>query len=119
MSNVFRQRLLELGIVSGQDLAQRMKSPAVIFFFGREPNVRAELVTWDSEGEISVSEHWPRYRNMTMAAMRRKTVEAAQKEAGERLGLGEWTRAPFDNCWLPTGVLEDARRKFMETPQSR
>jgi hypothetical protein len=117
VSNVFEDALVRQGVTSGSQLAERLESPAAIFFFaGGRPY--AELRYWDSSGAMSVSKHWPRYPNMTVAACRKKTVEAAQNEAKELLGLEEWSRSPFPNCWLPSSVVEEARRMFMEEPKT-
>lgn len=113
MSNIFRDVLMARGISNGQELAQRLESPAAIFFLA-SGKPHAELRYWDAEGAVRTSRHWPRHPNtMSMPAMRRKTVEAAQQEATRLLGLPDWAKSPFDNCWLPRDVLEDARKQYM------
>lgn len=115
MSNVFEAALIRRGIVSSVQLAERLESPAMIFFFAG-PKVRrphAELRYWDDKGREQVSEHWPPFLDMTLSACRRKTVGAAQNEAAEVLGLSQWSRSPFSNCWLPSDIVAEAHRRFM------
>lgn len=115
--NIFRDTLAKSGITNGLLLAERMQCPAVILFFGgdRLPVPYAELRYWDARGREQKSVHLPRHPNtMTMPAMRRKTVEEAQQKAQAALGLAEWTRSPFPNCWMPTGVLKAARERYMD-----
>lgn len=117
MSNVFQEELIRRGITSGSQLAERLSAPAAIFFFAGGPRPYAELWHWDGEGGRTVSTHWPRFPNMTLTASRKKTVEAAQNEAAKDLGLVQWSRSPFSNCWLPTRIVDEARAQFMgESP---
>lgn len=114
--NIFRDRLAEVGITSGSQLAARMECPAVILFFaGPKVSVPyAELRYWDDKGREQVSEHLPRYLDMSMPAMRRKTVQDAKDEAKKALGLKDWAGSPFPNCWMPSDVLQAARERYME-----
>lgn len=119
MSNVFREALIREDIISGSDLADAMESPAVIFFFAgpRVDLPYAELWSWDGDGNRTVSKHEAKYRNMTLPAMRKKTVAEAQQEAQDRLHIFEWAKSPFDNCWLPQSVLSEARERYMGVDQ--
>lgn len=118
-SNVFRDALAKVGITNGNQLAERLECPAVILFFaGPKVSVPyAELRYWDAQGREQVSKHLPRYLNMSMPAMRRKTVQEAQDKAREDLGLEEWGKSPFPNCWMPTETLQTARERYMEPVQ--
>ncbi len=111
--NDFRDALIKRGVVSGSQLAEHLKSPAVIFFFAGGGRPYAELRFWDDIGDMSVSKHWPPQSHMTLGEIRRETVEAAKNEAANALALPNWTRAPFSNCWLPAGVLTEARQEFL------
>lgn len=118
--NVFREALVGAGITNGIQLARRMGSPAVILFFaeGRLPVPYAELRYWDEKGHEQRSPHLPRHpTTMSMPAMRKKTVEEAQEKAMTALGLTEWSRGPFSNCWLPTEYLQAARERYMDSEQ--
>lgn len=119
-TNVFRDELAKVGIRNGNQLAERLECPAVILFFAG-PTVAvpyAELRYWDEQGREQISKHEPRYLNMSMPAMRRKTVQEAQDEAEKRLGLKDWARSPFPNCWMPQDTLKAARERYMEPAQS-
>lgn len=119
-TNVFRDALAKVGIRNGNQLAERMECPAVILFFAG-PRVSvpyAELRYWDKQGREQVSMHLPRYRDMSMPAMRRKTVQEAQEKAKEALGVEEWAKSPFPNCWMPVEVLQEARERYMESTQT-
>lgn len=114
MSNVFRDALAEAGITSGSQLAERMHTPAAIFFLVGQGRPYAELRFWDANGVITAHRHWPNSSRMTVATARRRTVEAAQAEAAKLLALPEWGKSPFSNCWLPLDVLQEARKEFLE-----
>lgn len=121
MTNPFREALIKNGIHSGADLADAMDSPAVIFFFA-SPHLEipcAELWSWDDKGVLTVRRHEPRYGNMTLPAMRRKTVQAAREDALERLGIADdWVKGPFEASWFPRHVLDKAREEYLRPEAS-
>lgn len=117
-TNVFRDILVKFGITTGLQLAEHVQCPAVILFRAgdRVAVPHAELRYWDETGMEQISMHLPRHpTTMSMAAMRRKTVEEAQGKATEELGLAEWSRSPFPNCWMPSEYLRKARERYMES----
>jgi hypothetical protein len=118
-TNVFQDALVKVGITNGKQLAERLECPAVILFFAG-PKVAmpyAELRYWDDQGREKSSRHEPNFRDASISSMRRKTVQEAQDKAKEVLGLEEWAKSPFPNCWLPTEVLQAARARYMEPVQ--
>lgn len=120
MNNVFRDALAEVGIKNGIQLAERLECPAVIIFLAG-PHLKvphAELRIWE-EGKERHFTFSPRHPGtMSVAAMRRKTVEEAQEKAKETLGPTEWSRAPFSNCWMPSRYLQEARQRYYDPVQT-
>jgi hypothetical protein len=112
-SNFLRDLLASRGIRNGRQLAEHTGAKATLFFLvhsdGRS-DPRAEL-RYQDEGQEQVKTFRPTSARMTMTAMRRSCVQEAQEFAEQRLGIAEWRRAPFSNCWLPAEAIERMREE--------
>lgn len=111
------------GITSGRKLAKHTEAQAVIYFLLRDAeghgnDPRAELhfrVTMpDQDPKWMVRQYRPdtRHGSMSVRDMRMETTERAQDDAGDLLGLNEWTKAPFSNCWLPVESMNRMRQEL-------
>jgi hypothetical protein len=119
MNRNFREVLATKGILSGGDLGEYLEAKAVIYFLMAGGDPRAELRHW-ADGLHDVLTFRPEHpRTMSVGAMRRKTVEAAQEEALKLLGIKEWSRSPFSNCWFPTDTLTLAYEEFGWEPSPK
>jgi hypothetical protein len=106
--------LRERGITSGRKLAQHVEAPAVIYFLlkgekGRGEDPRAELHfqgivrTYRPEGDTS---------GMTVRSMVLQTTRAAEDDAYQLMGLNDWRKTPFSNCWLPGESINRMREEL-------
>lgn len=115
-TNSLAERLKGLGITSGRKLAQYTESPAVIYFLAKDEygndHPRAEL---HYSGKTDVFRpHGPGKR--TLSAVRQQTVGDAQGAAAKLLGLADWHKTPFSNCWLPVSAINRMRAELGTDP---
>lgn len=110
--NPIAETLKKMGITSGRKLADHTRAQAVIYFLAKdeqgENSPRAVLYL---NGKKTV--YRPQGRDGgTLSAIRHQTVGRAQKDAAEQLGLDDWRRTPFSNCWLPVDSINRMRAEL-------
>lgn len=103
--------LKERGITSGRKLARHVEAPAVIYFLlkasdGRGDDPRAEL---HFQGITRVYRPSGERSGMTVRDMRLETTEDAMDDAETLMGLDDWRKTPFSNCWLPVESMNRMR----------
>lgn len=118
--NSLARLLRARGITNGRKLADHVDAPAVIYFLAKDSDnnnrPRAEL-HYTRNGSRVVSTHLPRQDVLTTLSERRQeTVEAAQSVARDLLGVPEWRKAPFGNCWLPRESINRMREELGSDP---
>jgi hypothetical protein len=112
-----REALSKKGITNGAKLARYLRSPGVIFFLrGRDgwENAYAELRLLDAGDSLTFP------ARADDSKVREACVDRAVDEARQILGIFEWSKAPFSNCWLPSEDIERLHEEFEvgELPQS-
>jgi hypothetical protein len=110
------EKLRASGITNGKKLAKHIKSPAVIYFLVKDEHgkdsPRAELHHTEG-GEEKVVIYRPHGgTRRTLSAMRKQTLADAIEGAREYLGLEDWRRTPFGNCWLPVAAINRMREEL-------
>lgn len=113
--------LKRLGITSGRKLAEHTDARAVIYFLAKDSNggndPRAELRFRDQTGTEHVLAFRPDFRfGKGDGAIRRETLETAKVCAADLLGLDDWRKTPFSNCWLPVEAINRMRAELGVDP---
>lgn len=118
-TSTITEMLEEKGIINGRKLAKHLDAPAVIYFLLRDGNgPRAELhfrvSLPEQESKWLVRQYRPDTAcgPMSIRDMRLSTTERAMEDAKDVLGLDDWRKSPFSNCWLPVESMNLMRQEL-------
>lgn len=124
-TNILAMKLRVFGVTRGKELAEYTKSPAVIYYLVTDgywgddqprvelrhlgPNGKEIVWTYRQEDESSAD---PRRGPNLLTGSRQEMVGDAITDARLFLGIGDWRKSPFGNCWLPVEALNRMRENL-------
>lgn len=105
-----RVALAEKGIRSGRELADYLGSEAEIFFVrgGDDWEGAHAVLKFEKDGRKERRKFFPTSHEYH----REECLSQAKADAARELGIQEWSRAPFSNCWLPSEDVARVHEEF-------
>ena len=101
------QRLREMGIHNGHDLAKHVEAPAVIYFLltSKEASYHPRVRLHWGDGQNRYFEPAEASRGK-LSTIRKDCIAQAIEYAAEHLGEPHWRRSVFQHCWLPSASID-------------